>query len=74
MAPTKSPSVHEGVCDYTKCTTVSTPCQCDSSDCHNPDGLAVGCTKAIETCESKDVEPYLSTRNYDSGDVVVSSD
>ena len=74
MAPTQSPSVYGGLCDYTKCTTVSTPCQCDSSDCPNPFGLTVGCKKTIETCESKDVEPYLSTRNYDFGDVVVSSE
>ena len=74
MAPTQSPSVYGGICDYVKCTTESTPCQCDSSDCPNPLGLVVGCTKPIETCETKDVEPYLSTRIYDYGDVVVSSD
>ena len=73
MAPTQSPSVYGGICDYVKCTTESTPCQCDSSDCPNPLGLVVGCTKPIETCETKDVEPYLSTRIYDYGDVVVSS-
>jgi len=70
MVPTQSPSVYGGVCDYTKCTTALAACQCDSPDCPNPLVLTVGCTKTIETCESKDVEPYLSTRNYDYGDVV----
>ena len=73
MAPTQSPSVYGGVCDYTKCTTVSTPCQCDSSDCPNPFGLTVGCKKTIETCETKEVEPYSTSQIYDPGDVVVRS-
>merc|ERR1719160_900176 len=62
MAPTQSPSVYGGVCDYTKCTTLSTPCQCGNLDCPNPLGLTVGCTKTTETCESKNVEPFSSTR------------
>ncbi|EJK76354.1 hypothetical protein THAOC_01887 [Thalassiosira oceanica] len=74
MAPTQSPSVYGGSCDYMKCTSVSTDCQCDSSDCPNPHGLPVGCTKTVQSCESKAVEPYSSTRNYDYGDAVVSSD
>ncbi|EJK77924.1 hypothetical protein THAOC_00210, partial [Thalassiosira oceanica] len=70
MAPTQSPSVYGGSCDYMKCTSVSTDCQCDSSDCPNPHGLPVGCTKTVQSCESETVEPYSSTRIYDYGDVV----
>ncbi|EJK43856.1 hypothetical protein THAOC_37659, partial [Thalassiosira oceanica] len=70
MAPTQSPSVYGGSCDYMKCVSVSTECQCDSSDCPNPHALPVGCIKTVQSCESKAVEPYSSTRNYDYGDVV----
>lgn len=77
LAPTISPTLYVGTCEYTRCITET---NCNPGDLANTISGSTDCSCGIDdeqsdlctqtTCTIEEVEPYDSSTSYAEGDVV----